>query len=138
MKRKLRVACIQVDASQDWEENLRHIGRLTDRALRQKADLVVFPETFCCRAYPSQYPFIANELSYLLVRGFQEKAKKSGVAFLLGSVIESSSRKKYFFNTSFLISEKGDLVAKYRKIHLFDINLKKKIAVRESKDTLPG
>jgi len=139
MKKNLRVACIQNNAGSDWEENLKRLERLVSRAVKRKAKLIALPETFCSRGRPNQFDFLARELTPRILQGFQEIARKTKTAFLLGSLLESTKRKKRYYNTSYLISESGKIAAKYRKIHLFDANMKKKkLVVQESKHIESG
>ena len=82
--------------------------------------------------------YLAREVSPKVILEFQRRARQSGCAFLLGSLIEASSRhRRQFYNTSILISEKGKVVGRYRKIHLFENDLPS-LRIREAKHIVPG
>eukprot|EP00923_Selenidium_pygospionis_P039057 GHVN01067993.1.p1 GENE.GHVN01067993.1~~GHVN01067993.1.p1 ORF type:complete len:135 (+),score=16.18 GHVN01067993.1:422-826(+) len=57
-------------------------------------------------------------------------AKKHSVWIVGGSVSETSKDK--LFNTSVVLNDTGDIVAKHRKAHLFDIDVPGKITFKES------
>ena len=136
--RRLRIACLQLNAGAGWEDNLKKILRQTDRALGGHADLIALPENFSWRGKPENFFQFAHEVSPRIIRLFREIARESNVAFLLGSILLPSARKNRFYNTSILISEKGRVAAHYHKIHLFDIALKGKVRAKESDCICPG
>ncbi|HXV27861.1 MAG TPA: carbon-nitrogen hydrolase family protein [bacterium] len=129
---------MQINAGTDWQKNLKKIDGLTHRALRLKARVIALPETFCARTYSDQFRELAGEVTPQVIRRFQETARQTKTAFLLGSLLELSKEKTRFYNTSYLISEKGKITARYRKIHLFDIFMKKQVKVSESEHIRPG
>lgn len=122
MARRLRVACIQISASENTGKNLVRLRRLLQQSLRKKPDLIALPENFFWRGPSRDLASVADRTPFL-VRDFCRLAKETGTAFLLGSLIEHSSQAGKYFNTSFLISEKGKIAARYRKIHLFQIGM---------------
>ncbi len=145
LKKSLRIACLQTNAGSDWEKNLslirrrlrRLLRRRLERPLRYPIDCVALPEMFYWRGPSSDLRRVA-EASKKVVREFRQLARQTGVAFLLGSLLTASGKKGKFYNTSFLISEKGKIAGRYQKIHLFNIGLKGKITARESRHILPG
>lgn len=134
----LRVACLQIAAGRDPLKNLRAIQTKIARALALKVDLIALPETFYYRGPAGRLPELAHHLTPRLVKEFQRLARRHRVAFLLGSVYEKAPSRGKYYNTCVLISEKGKVLARYRKIHLFDVSLKKKVSVRESRHIFAG
>jgi len=122
-----------MNATSYWRLNLKKIDFWIHQALRSKPDLIALPEMFLARSPVNQFQELALKVRPLLIRLFQQKARETGVSFLLGSLLEPSREKSRYYNTSYLISETGKLVARYRKIHLFDIFLKDKVTICESK-----
>lgn len=118
---KIRAACVQMDAGSDLEKNLAKAERFFLQAVRLKSDWVAFPENFLWRgkAYGLS---LAAERSAKAVFLFRSLAKKHKVSVLLGSILEKTTGKKYF-NTSVLIDASGRVAARYRKIHLFDVDI---------------
>ncbi len=110
-----------MDAGSDPEKNLTKACRLFLEAIRLKSDWIAFPENFICRGPEHQLSETA-EKSPEVIRFFQSQAKKFKVSVLLGSLLEKAGDKKYF-NTSILINDRGRVAGRYRKIHLFDVNI---------------
>ncbi len=52
--------------------------------------------------------------------------------YLIGSIPEKDA-KGLLYNTSLIFDTKGDLIAKHRKVHLFDIDIPNQITFKESK-----
>lgn len=121
--KRLRVACLQMNASEDLDDNLLHATAWIRKAARQKAKFIALPENFLWRGPSRDLNRIASQLPRIL-RHFQMLAAQTRASILLGSVIEKSSHKEKYFNTSILVSDTGKLIARYRKIHLFKVGLK--------------
>ncbi len=119
------------------ERNLIKIEAWVRRALRRKPNLIALPEMFGYRGSAKDLPSAAGQTARIL-KLFQDTARKNKTAILLGSLPEPSRFKNRFYNTSYLISEKGRLAAKYRKIHLFDIFLRGKVSAQESRHIVAG
>jgi predicted amidohydrolase len=136
MLKRLRAACIQMGASADCDSNLLRATALAGRAIRQKARFLAFPENFLWRG-PARDLKRAAACVPQAVRHFQNLARQTRTAILLGSVLEPSAVKGKFYNTSLLLSESGKITAKYRKIHLFDVGLKR-VRVDESRYIAAG
>lgn len=138
MKKRFRVACLQISAGSDWRRNLDLVRKLVRQALRRGAELIALPETFYYRGSARCLKYLAREVTPSILREFKKLAADHHIAFLLGSMYEQSQRRNKYFNTSVLISERGKIAARYRKIHLFDISLKDKAVFRESRHIAPG
>ncbi len=136
-KKRLRIACLQVNAGEDTQKNLCGIRRQISAALDRGADFIALPEMFYARTGAQALAELAREVTPQVLDEFRLMAFKRRVVILLGSVVEKSPHPKRFYNTSILISEKGEIAARYRKIHLFDVNLKN-IQVQESRHVMPG
>lgn len=51
--------------------------------------------------------------------------------YILGSIPESTNENN-LYNTCLVVNKEGELVHKYRKMHLFDIDIPGKITYKES------
>ncbi len=140
--KRLRVACIQTQAGDDWEKNWKQAERFLIRAAGQKSQIAALPENFILRASEK----ITNEIAPRIFNEILARIKKTAVncrmTIVAGSLLEplprqGRSRVKQFSNSCFVISEKGELLLRYRKMHLFDINLPQ-VQVRESKTIVSG
>ena len=65
-----------------------------------------------------------------------DKAKQHNKWIIGGSIPEKSDGKLY--NTCPIINNEGKLIAKHRKVHLFDIDVPGKITFKESDSLSPG
>ncbi|KAK6539112.1 hypothetical protein TWF694_010647 [Orbilia ellipsospora] len=65
-------------------------------------------------------------------------AKESSTYLIGGSIPELDPATKKLYNTSLVFSPDGELLAKHRKIHLFDINIPGRIRFMESEALSPG
>ena len=138
MRRKLRVACIQINAGKDWQENLNRVDHYCRVAIQARAELIAFPENFYWRGSSHDLFYLSRHVTPRVIQQFKEFASRHHVAILLGSVPEVSNEKGHYYNTSILISEKAKIVAQYRKIHLFDISLRGKLKTQESRYVARG
>ncbi len=120
---KLKIAAIQMKSGQDKEENLKQAKSLIEKAVKKSADFIALPEVFNFRGNLTGVPKHAEVIPGYSTNFISTLAKKHKVWILIGSMMENARDEKKPFNTSVLINPSGKIVAKYRKIHLFDIKL---------------
>lgn len=114
-----RVAVAQMRSGPDVEANLASIADLTGQAARTGASLVAFPEYATFLGDNSRFSEHAESIETgRIVRIVAGLARANDIAILLGSTVERGENGKVH-NTSVLLDCAGDIVAKYRKIHLF-------------------
>ena len=65
-------------------------------------------------------------------------ARARGVNVHLGSLLETSTYERRSYNTSVLIGASGEILATYRKAHLFDIDVPGEVTFHESAAIAPG
>jgi len=120
------------------EENLNTALDFINQAAQRNTLVVAFPENFLFMGPESKYLDVAQDIDGEFVRTFQEQAKKFKIAVLMGSFLERNPLDhKKCFNTSVLIDKNGEILASYRKIHLFDVQLPS-VQLLESKTISPG
>lgn len=129
--KKLRVGLGQLNTRVDIEESFRQIELQTAECSKEGVQLVVFPEM---STYLSEAPAMgmAQSIDGEIISWFKNLAEKYNIYIHNGSFIEKSEIDGKSFNTSVLINPLGKIEAVYRKIHLFDIGLSKKLIYRES------
>jgi predicted amidohydrolase len=115
------VAVAQFAPVADAGANLASIRELATTAARRGAQLVVFPEYssyFTAKLGPD-FVDAAQRLDGAFVEGLRAIATELGIHLVAGLVerIDDAAR---FSNTLVAISPAGDLVASYRKLHLYD------------------
>jgi predicted amidohydrolase len=112
---------------------------MSQEAIEAKADLVLLPEAFNFRGdirNKEAFSTATEKIPGPSCEVFMSLAKKRGVFFLLGSLLERGPKGRAY-NTSVLVDDKGRIAAKYRKIHLFRANLGENV-FKESQFTLAG
>jgi deaminated glutathione amidase len=126
-------AVVQMASGQDRDLNLERAATLARAAARRGARLVVLPEVFAWRGPRTEEHEHAETVPGRAVDAMAAVARETGVHLLMGSILERAAQgDQRTFNTSCLLSPSGELVARYRKIHLFDVDIPGRVTVRES------
>jgi predicted amidohydrolase len=126
----MRVALCQLPVSPDPTINLGRVRAALADAAGRGADLAVFPEATQAR-FGSDLRALAEPLDGPFGSGLAGAAREHGVALVAGVFEPSTDGRVY--NTAVTYDSTGDLVAAYRKIHLFD-----SLGERESAVVAPG
>jgi predicted amidohydrolase len=132
------VAAIQLNSTPDLARNLERARELVIQAKDRGADLVALPEHFAYLGPEDQNPPSAQPLDGPLVREFGALARELGIYLLLGSFPEITETDSLPHNTSVLLGRDGAILAAYRKIHLFDVDLAGGPTYQESRCICPG
>ena len=134
-----RVACVQNQAGADLQTSLDEAMGHARAAHDAGADLICFAEFFSCLDMNSeglQVGAYAEEEHPALAQS-RDLANELGAWLLLGSLaIRTASGK--LNNRSFLLDGDGHVIARYDKIHLFDVDLPNGEVYRESDLFEPG
>ncbi len=135
---KLIAGAIQMTSTADVERNLATAERLIAEASARGAQFVGLPENFgFLRSEGERIP-LAQTLDGPWVRRLAEAARRHQLTLLLGSLPERIEGERKIYNTSVLLGPDGGVIASYRKIHLFDIDLPGMEHLKESKAVAPG
>jgi deaminated glutathione amidase len=132
----LRAAAVQLNSNEDRGRNLAIAERLIRRAAADGAELAVLPEKFNVLGTPEQLAAGAETLEGPTMAWARALAGELGIWLVAGSIVERCEDGR-LRNSSPLVSPAGDLVAVYRKIHLFDVEVDG-VAYRESDVEAPG
>lgn len=133
----MRVAAVQMTATSDKDRNLQVADGLVGRAAQEGARLVVLPELFNLLGPADAMRAGAEPLDGPTLTWARQRAAELEVALLAGSFTEAIPDSELTHNTSCLVDPGGELVATYRKIHLFD-NEVPGAAYHESATVAPG
>jgi len=117
----MRVAAVQMHCSADRADNLHRAATLLDVAADQGADLVVLPELFASLGRNVDMRAAAETLDGPTVVWASALARQHRCSILAGSFVERDGDQ--LFNTSALLGADGSLIAHYRKVHLFDVDV---------------
>lgn len=130
---KFKVGLIQIKVEDKKEDNLYKAAKLIDVICKEDVDMVILPEMFSCPYNTKNFPIYAEEEGDYSYKFLSEISKRNNIYLIAGSIPEKEGSNIY--NTSYVFNRQGEKIAKHRKIHLFDIDIKNKQRFRES-DTL--
>jgi predicted amidohydrolase len=136
---KFVVGLIAMRSGRDPQTNLDALLAAIDQAKRGGAEYVLTPEMTNIMEVKRERLFaniLPDETDPTLAT-LREVARKLGIFIHIGSLaIKASSEKAV--NRSFLIDRKGEIVARYDKIHMFDVDLGSGESYRESNSYRAG
>lgn len=135
----MKVAQIQMNSREDKAANLQAAERLVTQAIEaERPDLVILPEYYASlNADPHAQQATGEEFpdgdAYRLMAGL---AARHQVTIHAGSVVEQHGNR--FYNTTVVFGPDGAELARYRKIHLFDVVVPGGMVYRESATVARG
>jgi deaminated glutathione amidase len=132
------VAAVQLNSTTELEGNVARATARVREAAGRGARLVALPEHFAYLGAEAGLPAVAQPVSGPLVASFRELAAELQIFLLLGSFPELADPGARPYNTSLLLGPQGQILAHYRKMHLFDVDLPGRPPYRESSFTQPG
>ena len=134
-----KVALIQMQSGLEPQANLAAVLAAIDEAKRGGADYVQTPEmtNILARKRDEMLAKIVAEEQDPTLATLREVARKAGLYIHIGSLAIKASPEKAA-NRSFLIDRKGDVAARYDKIHMFDVDLDGGESYRESSSYRAG
>lgn len=140
MSDSLRVAAVQLQSGPSLTDNLREVSHWVQRAAELGAKLVLLPENFAYFGEESTKREIAEDLSVggPISELLSRLAETFSLTVIGGGFPERSPDPDRPYNTSAVFTPEGTLAARYRKVHLFDVDLPGGQCLRESDATAPG
>lgn len=132
----MRAALIQMPVTTDKEANLSRACKDLREAKARGADIGVLPEMFCCPYDNSCFRAYGEEEGGPAQRTLSALAAELGMYIVAGSLPELEEGRVY--NTSYVYDRHGLQLARHRKAHLFDIDVKGGQRFRESDVLSPG
>jgi predicted amidohydrolase len=133
-------AVVQMTSGPDLGRNLARAAELIARAVGLGAELVALPENFALMredGAASPNPHAQDVPDGEVVRFLREQAAAHRIVLAGGTFPERINGDARVFNTSVVVDPTGELLARYRKIHLFDVDLPGAV-LRESASVAPG
>ncbi len=139
MSLPFKVACIQVNAGNDMDANIQAAAALVCDARAAGAELVLLPENVAMMEWGRQNitAKAMPEADHRALAAFRELARETRLWLHCGSlaILLEDGRVA---NRSFMLDPRGDVVAKYDKIHMFDVDLGNGESYKESATFAPG
>jgi predicted amidohydrolase len=138
-KDELCVAALQLNSQAEVIANLEVCRRLVERAAARGAELVVLPENFAFFGPEADKRAVAEAVPEgPICRELSAMARDFRVSLVAGGFPERSTDPERPFNTAAAFDADGGLLATYRKIHLFDVELGGGGSYAESASTSAG
>lgn len=134
----LRVSVVQINSQSDKQANLQRAGELIDQAAASGARLVALPEYVAFLGPTADFPDVGETIPGPTSNFLAGKAREHGIFLLGGSFHEQTGEPGKNYNTSVLFGPDGEILARYRKIHLFDIDISGNVSANESNGIRPG
>lgn len=137
----MRTALLQVNSGPDPLANLANVRSLLGEAVAEGAGFVLTPEVTNCLGAPRarQHEILHEEHSDPTLAGLRETAVAHGIWLLIGSLaLKTGDADGRFANRCFLIDPAGEIVARYDKAHMFDVQISETEQYRESAAYRPG
>lgn len=136
--RKSKFAMIQLHCSKDSVENQKKALHFAGNAADSGAKFIVLPELYLSMFSRNDMLKESTTIPGPITEQWSAFAKEHSVWLLAGSVLEASDNPERVYNTSILFDDSGNIVGKYRKIHLFDVDIPGGVTVQESSIYKPG
>lgn len=132
------MAVVQMDSQSDKKANLAKAEKFVEEAAGLGANFISFPENVNYIGNAAGKRESAETLPGPTSEMFSLLAQKFGLWIHCGSFAEKSPNEDRVYNLSVVINPKGDIVARYRKIHLYDVDIANGPSVKESEAVIPG
>jgi predicted amidohydrolase len=136
---RFKAACIQTNSAREFAPNIEAVGAAIREARRAGAELIMTPEvTGMFEPIRERHREKAtDEAGNPALAAFRDVARETGAWLLIGSLAIRLDETK-LANRSFLVDPSGAIVARYDKIHMFDVELDDGQTYRESALYQPG
>ncbi len=134
----LRVAAVQMNSRQDKAKNIETALRLIDQAAAEGARLIALPEVWSFIGDDEGSRAAAEPIPGPTIEILAERARRHDVYIHAGSIQEARPGDPRIYNTTAMIDPRGEVIAKYAKIHMFDVVLDGVASYQESAVVSPG
>ena len=115
-------ALCQTPAVKNKRQSLETGVKYVEKAAAEGAKLVVLPEMFCCPYQNNAFLPNAEPAGGNIWRNLSGVARDCGVILAGGSFPELGEDRR-IYNTCFVFNERGEQIARHRKMHMFDIDI---------------
>lgn len=134
----LRVGLVQLNSRHDRAANLAAIDDLVAEAAGRGARFVMLPEHAPYLGPKDGYQEGAEAIPGPTSEHFATLARQHGIYLHAGSMVEQTDQPGKYANTSLVFDPSGATIAKYRKIHLYDVEIPGRVSAKESDSVAPG
>ncbi len=134
----LNIAAIQMNSRDDKQRNIQTALELIDRAAAGGARLVALPEIWTYLGNPAGNMENAERIPGAVSDLLADRARKHGIYLHGGSYHQTEPGNPRVLNTALVFNPDGDIIARYSKIHMFDVVLDGVATYEESATVAPG
>ena len=131
-------AVVQMQSGPERAANLARAEHLVGVAAARGATLIVLPEVATWRGPRTEERQHFEPVPGPTTDAMGALAARHRVHLCMGSLLERVDDGPRAHNTACVFGPDGALLATYRKIHLFDVDLPGRVVVRESDTRMPG
>lgn len=133
----LNVAIIQMNSQDDKRANIATALELIDRAAATGARLVALPEVWPYLG-PDESQDPAETIPGPITELLAQRARRHGIYIHSGSIYEKRPGDPGMYNTTVVLDPTGEIIARYSKIHMYDVVLDGVAEYQESASITPG
>ncbi|HZS31841.1 MAG TPA: carbon-nitrogen hydrolase family protein [Methylomirabilota bacterium] len=119
----MRVALIQMNSQDEKAENLERAEMLVAQAAAWGSDLVLLPELWTYLGPRKRHAEVAEPIPGDTTEFLGRLSARYRFWLVGGSFLEATEGSERLHNTSVVMSPDGEVVARYRKLHLFDVEV---------------
>ena len=139
MSDTIRIAAVQLTSTRDRDHNLAHTRTLMEVAVQRGAQVVALPENFSCMCADEDKLAVAEDIETGPSVGFlRDFAREHAVSVVGGSVPLRVDDSHKVANAYLVVAPSGDILARYDKMHLFDVQVDGTDAYTESDSIAAG
>ena len=120
---RLNVAIIQMNSQDDKQANIAAALDLIDRAAATGARLIALPEVWPYLGPDDVSRDQAETIPGPITERLAQRARRHGIYIHGGSIYETRPGDPGMYNTTVVIDPTGEIIARYSKIHMYDVVL---------------
>lgn len=137
----MKIALLQLNVTDDPVANLAVTLAYIREAAEAGAEFILTPEVTNClsTSRTHQNEVLQHEEDDITLAALCDEAKALGIWLLIGSLgLKTHDADGRFANRSFMVAPDGEVVSRYDKIHMFDVDVSPEETWRESEGYRPG
>ncbi|XP_045157577.1 omega-amidase NIT2-like [Mercenaria mercenaria] len=132
MTSRFKLALVQLFVERYRERNLAQAAKLVREAAKNGARVIALPEYFTCWMDPDYFWEYREPPNGPSAQMLSQAAKENNVYLFGGTFPEVIPGSNKLYNTCQIYNPRGDLMARFRKLHLFDVDLGPRMKITES------
>ncbi|MCF7924468.1 MAG: carbon-nitrogen hydrolase family protein [Candidatus Izimaplasma sp.] len=132
----MKILVIQNSVKEKYSDNITNLNKLLSQTKSKKYDFIIFPEMFVTPYELKYFKKYKHNKNSPIFDYLKEISRKYSSYVIGGSIPEAFNNNIY--NTSYIFNREGEIIAKYRKIHLFSVTYPDNTTFSEADVLSPG